>query len=141
MGIIILYNRVYECLSTMYTDYSNNYDTSHVAYPEGQTFEEMQAEWAIFAALQPPLEDITSITTHHNTSLQLIYILTTLSIFPHTSSPPKSLQLPQVQNPTPLQFCPHQSSRSKSQQFRRKDMAQWIHMILYNKCSNRSSRH
>ena len=40
MGIIILYNRVYECLSTMYTDYSNKYDTLHVAYPEGQTFEE-----------------------------------------------------------------------------------------------------
>ena len=31
MGIIILYNRVYECVSTMYTDYTNNYDTSHVA--------------------------------------------------------------------------------------------------------------
>ena len=40
MGIIILYNRVYECLSTMYTEYSNTYDTSHVMYPEGQTFKE-----------------------------------------------------------------------------------------------------
>ena len=29
MGIIILYNRVYECLSTMYTTYTNNFDTSH----------------------------------------------------------------------------------------------------------------
>ena len=35
----------------MYTEYNNKYDTSHVAYPEGQTFEEQQAEWAIFAAL------------------------------------------------------------------------------------------
>ena len=25
IGIIILYNWVYECLSTMYTDYTNNY--------------------------------------------------------------------------------------------------------------------
>ena len=51
MGIIMLYNRVYECVSTMYTDYTNNYDTSHVAYPEGLTIEEQQAEWAIFATL------------------------------------------------------------------------------------------
>ena len=68
MGIIILYNWVYECLSTMYTDYSNNFDTSHVAYPEGQTFEEMQAEWAIFAVLQPALEDLITTNTNRNTS-------------------------------------------------------------------------
>ena len=54
MGIIILLNRVYACISSMYTSYSNNYDTSHVAYPEIITSEEQQAEWAIFAALQPP---------------------------------------------------------------------------------------
>ena len=41
----------------MYTSYSNNYDTSHVAYPELITSEEQQAEWAIFAALQPPQAD------------------------------------------------------------------------------------
>ena len=35
----------------MYTNYTNNYDTSHVAYLEGLTMEEQQAEWAIFAAL------------------------------------------------------------------------------------------
>ena len=40
MGIIVLYNRVYECISTMYTNYSNNYDMSHVAYPEQLTAEE-----------------------------------------------------------------------------------------------------
>lgn len=54
MGIIILFNRVYACLSSMYTSYSNNYDTSHVAYPELITSKEQQAEWAIFAAIQPP---------------------------------------------------------------------------------------
>ena len=52
----------------MYIDYSNDYDTSHVAYPEGQMFEEMQAEWAIFAALQPPPEDITTTATCRSTS-------------------------------------------------------------------------
>ena len=51
ISIIVLYNRVYECISTMYTNYSNNYGTSHVAYPEGLTAEEQQAEWAIFASL------------------------------------------------------------------------------------------
>ena len=51
MGIIILYNRVYECISNMYTSYSNNYDTSHIAYPEHVMAEEQHAEWAIFAAL------------------------------------------------------------------------------------------
>ena len=40
MGIIILYNCVYECLNTMYIEYANKYDTSHVSYLEGQTFEE-----------------------------------------------------------------------------------------------------
>ena len=51
MGIIILFNRVYACISLMYTSYSNNYDTSHIAYLENITIEEQQAEWAIFAAL------------------------------------------------------------------------------------------
>ena len=51
MGIIVLYNRVYECLSTMYIDYTNNYDTSHIAYPEEHTIKEQQAEWSIFVAL------------------------------------------------------------------------------------------
>ena len=51
MGIIILYNRVYECISTMYTNYSNNNDTSHVAYPENLMVKEQEAEWAIFVAL------------------------------------------------------------------------------------------
>ena len=41
MGIIILYNRVYACLSTMYIEYTNTYDTSHIAHPKGQTFEKM----------------------------------------------------------------------------------------------------
>ena len=54
LGIVVLYNRVYECISNMYTTYSNTYDTSHVAYPENLTIEEQQAEWAVFAALQPP---------------------------------------------------------------------------------------
>ena len=40
MGIIISYNRVYACVSTMYTDYTNIFDTSHVAYPENLTIEE-----------------------------------------------------------------------------------------------------
>ena len=47
----------------MYTSYSNNYDTSHVAYPELITSEEQQAEWAIFAALQPPQADTPAPTT------------------------------------------------------------------------------
>ena len=53
MGIIVLFNRVYACISSMYTNYTNSYDTSHVAYPELITAEEQQAEWAIFTALQP----------------------------------------------------------------------------------------
>ena len=40
MGIIILYNRVYACISTMYTDYTNIFDTSHVTYPKNLTIEE-----------------------------------------------------------------------------------------------------
>ena len=47
----------------MYTNYTNNYDTSHVAYPENITAEEQQAEWAIFAALQPPQADPSDITS------------------------------------------------------------------------------
>ena len=43
MGIVILYNRVYECIRNMYTTYTNNFDTSHVAYPEHMTTEEQQA--------------------------------------------------------------------------------------------------
>ena len=34
MGIIVLFNRVYACISSMYTNFTNSYDTSHVAYPE-----------------------------------------------------------------------------------------------------------
>ena len=40
MGNIIMYNRVYECVSTMYIEYTNNYDTSHIAYLEELTIEE-----------------------------------------------------------------------------------------------------
>ena len=52
----------------MYTDYTNNYDTSHVAYLEGLTVEEQQAEWAIFVALQPPQEDTSTTPTNRHTS-------------------------------------------------------------------------
>ena len=62
MGIIVLYNRVYECVSTMYTNYANNFDTSHVAYPEQVTAEDQVAAWAIFTAQQPPLTDPPNIT-------------------------------------------------------------------------------
>ena len=68
IGVIVLYNRVYECISTMYTDYTNNYDTSHVAYPEGLTVEEQQAKWAIFAALQPPRQDVSATPTNRQAS-------------------------------------------------------------------------
>ena len=67
MGIIILYNWVYECISNMYTTYTNNFDTSHVAYPEHMTTEEQLAEWAIFAALQPP-QDSSQPDNHRHTS-------------------------------------------------------------------------
>ena len=40
MGIIVPYNRVYECVSTMYTNYTNNYDTLHIAYPNELIIEE-----------------------------------------------------------------------------------------------------
>ena len=97
MGIIVLYNRVYECISTMYTNYTNNYDTSHVAYLEQLTTEEQQAEWAIFAALQPPQADFSDTHTHCQTSTPaalhtypIKYIPT--YIFPtSTSSPPSAL--------------------------------------------------
>ena len=52
----------------MYTDYTNNYDTSHIAYPEQLTIEEQETEWSIFAALQPPLEDVTTIASCYHTS-------------------------------------------------------------------------
>ena len=68
MGITILFNRVYACISSMYTSYSNNYDTSHVAYPELITSEEQQAEWAIFAALQPPHPDSSQPDNRRHTS-------------------------------------------------------------------------
>ena len=62
----------------MYTNYSNNYDTSHVPYPEGLTVEEQHTEWAIFVALQPPQAD-----TH-----TIVSPLTTLTI------PPSILLIP-----------------------------------------------
>ena len=52
----------------MYTNYTNNYNTSHIAYPEGLTLEEQHVEWAIFAALQPTSKDITTTATRHHTS-------------------------------------------------------------------------
>ena len=33
-SILILYNKVLECVSHMCDTYTNNFDTSHVAYPE-----------------------------------------------------------------------------------------------------------
>ena len=95
MGIIILYNRVYECISTMYTDYTNIFDTSHVAYPENLTIEEQQAEWAIFAALQPPQTDLSD--THTTCKSSSIDALHTYPIhyipsyiFPSATSPSSS---------------------------------------------------
>ena len=75
----------------MYTDYTNNYDTSHVAYSEGLTVEEQQAEWAIFVTLQRPQQDISTTptncqasttTTLHTYSLNYIPSY----IFPSTTS-------------------------------------------------------
>ena len=95
MGIITLYNRVYECISTMYTTYTNNFDTSHVAYPKQMTAEEQSAEWAIFAALQPPQADGSNTTTTHRSSsttalhtYPIHYIPS--YIFPNTTPPSAS---------------------------------------------------
>ena len=95
MGIIVLYNRVYECISTMYTTYTNNFDTSHVAYLEHMTAEEQSAEWAIFAALQPPQADPSNTRTHCQTSSTTAlhtYLLHHIPfyIFPTPTSPSTS---------------------------------------------------
>ena len=102
MGIIILYNRVYACVSTMYTDYTNIFDTSHVAYPENLTIEEQQAEWAIFAALQPPQADLSDITTTRHSSST-----TTLHTYPLHHIP--SYIFPTPTSPSPS-AAPSQSS-------------------------------
>lgn len=103
MGIVILYNRVYECIQHMYTTYTNNFDTSHVAYPEHMTTEEQQAEWAVFAALQPPQADSSHLpsntrrastpTALHTYPVSYIpsYIFpASTSTSPHTSAPTSS---------------------------------------------------
>ena len=81
----------------MYTDYTNIFDTSHVAYPENLTIEEQQAEWAIFAALQPPQADLSDTpTTHKSSSTAALHTYPMNNIpayiFPtSTSSPPSAL--------------------------------------------------
>ena len=81
----------------MYTDYTNKYDTSHVAYLEGQTLKEQQVEWAIYVALQPLPEDFNTIPTHqpklapkalHIYPIKYIppYLITTLASAHTTSS-------------------------------------------------------
>lgn len=112
MGIIILYNRVYECVSTMYTDYTNNFDTSHVAYPENLTMEE-QAEWTIFAALQPPFSDVSTTPTTRQTSTTdalhtypLKYVPS--YIFPSTTSSHPSAPTPSSSPILPTETIPSQ---------------------------------
>ena len=94
MGIIVLYNRVYECVSTMYNTYSNHFDTSHVAYPEQITTEDQAAGWAIFTAQQPPLADPSDNTsTRHSSSTAALHTYPLHHIpsyiFP-TSTPPSA---------------------------------------------------
>ena len=83
MGIIVLYNRVYECLSTMYTTYSNHFDTSHVAYPEQLTTEDQTVAWAIFTSHQPPLPDPSDTTKSRQPSST-----TALHTYPVMNIPP-----------------------------------------------------
>lgn len=47
VGILILYNRVLECVSKMCDNYTNNFDTSHIMYPEIDPKNEEGLELAI----------------------------------------------------------------------------------------------
>ena len=79
----------------MYTNYTNNYDTSHVAYPEHLTTEQQSADGAIFVALQPPNTHLsnTTITRRSSSTTALhtypIHYIPSY-IFPATTSPSPS---------------------------------------------------
>ena len=48
IGILIVYNRVLECISNMCDNYTNNFDMSHIAYPEIDPKNKEDLELAIF---------------------------------------------------------------------------------------------
>ena len=52
----------------MYTTYTNNFNTSHVAYLEHLTAEQQSAKWAIFVALQPSQADLSNTTITRRSS-------------------------------------------------------------------------
>lgn len=132
MGIIILYNWVYECISNMYTTYTNNFDTSHVAYLEHMTTEDQTAEWAIFAALQPPQADPSQPAAHrHNSTPATLHTYTVnyipSYIFPtstssHTSAPITS---PSTILPTDIDSPPsHDSHKTQDDAANTHDLVQ-----------------
>ena len=56
IGILILYNRVLECISHMCETYNNNLYTSHVACPniDPKNEEGLELALSIFESHQPP---------------------------------------------------------------------------------------
>ena len=114
IGIIVLFNRVYAGISSMYTNYTNSYDTSHVAYPKIITVEEQQAEWAIFAALQPPQADpshIPSTTRRASTPATLhTYHVKYIPPYIFSTSAPCTSASPVLPNPPSASTSPTPTS-------------------------------
>ena len=124
----------------MYTTYTNNFDTSHVAYPEHMMTEEQSAKWAIFAALQPPQADPSQPTTHqHNSTPATLHTYPVnyipSYIFPtstpsHTSAPiasPSTILPTDIASPPP-----HDSHKTQDDAANTHDLVQQMLNPLVN---------